>query len=87
MRGAPGICVVSPGISTRFDRCKLVHALPIGECPTAAREIWVEWGIVFGSFGWFCFWFLLFCKVLPAIAIAEVKEMIPAPVRGPMEAK
>ena len=48
---------------------------------------WIEWGIVFGSFGWFCLWFLLFCKVLPAIAIAEVKEMIPAPVKGALEAK
>ncbi len=47
----------------------------------------VEWGIVAGSFGWFGFWFLLFLQVLPAIAIAEIKEMIAPPVRGAVEAK
>jgi Ni/Fe-hydrogenase subunit HybB-like protein len=47
----------------------------------------VEMGIVLGSFGWFSFWFLLFIKVLPAVAIAEIKEMIAPPVKGSLEAK
>ncbi len=40
-----------------------------------------EMGIVLGSFGWFCFWFLLFTRLLPPVAIAELKEVLPAPLR------
>ena len=47
----------------------------------------IEWGIMLGSFGWFGFWFLLFLQVLPAVAIAEIKEMIAPPVKGALEAK
>jgi Ni/Fe-hydrogenase subunit HybB-like protein len=47
----------------------------------------VEWAILLGSAGWFLFWFLLFVKTLPAIAIAEIKEMIAPPVKGGLEAK
>ena len=47
----------------------------------------VEWGIMIGSFGWFGFWFLLFLQVLPAVAIAEIKELIAPPVKGGVEAK
>jgi molybdopterin-containing oxidoreductase family membrane subunit len=43
---------------------------------------WVEWGILVGSFGWFFFLFLSFVKVLPAVAVAEVKESMPHPLRG-----
>jgi Ni/Fe-hydrogenase subunit HybB-like protein len=35
---------------------------------------WVEWGMTFGSFGWFFFWFLLSLKLLPVVSIAEMKE-------------
>ena len=41
----------------------------------------VEMGILFGSFAWFGFWFLLFCRILPPVAIAELKEVLPVPVR------
>ena len=41
-----------------------------------------EMGIVLGSFGWFCFWFLLFTRLLPPVAIAELKEVLPAPLRS-----
>ena len=41
----------------------------------------VEWGILVGSFCLFFFLFLLFAKFLPTIAITEVKEKIPVPVR------
>ena len=34
----------------------------------------VEIGILIGSFGWFFTLFLIFTKVLPVIAITEVKE-------------
>ncbi len=40
-----------------------------------------EMGIVLGSFGWFAFWFLLFTRLLPPVAIAELKEALPAPLR------
>jgi molybdopterin-containing oxidoreductase family membrane subunit len=35
-----------------------------------------DWGITIGSFGWFFIWFLLFCRVLPVIAMAEVKSVM-----------
>ncbi len=41
----------------------------------------IDFCILLGSFGWFSMWFLLFIKQLPVIAIAEVKEIVPPPVR------
>ena len=41
----------------------------------------VEMSILLGSFAWFGFWFLLFCRLLPPVAIAELKEVLPAPMR------
>ncbi|MBI3534942.1 MAG: polysulfide reductase NrfD [Deltaproteobacteria bacterium] len=38
---------------------------------------WYDWGITFGSFGWFLMWFLLFCRFLPVIAMAEIKAIMP----------
>jgi molybdopterin-containing oxidoreductase family membrane subunit len=43
---------------------------------------WIEWGVLVGSFGWFLFWFLLFSKTFPAVAITEIKEMVQPPVKG-----
>jgi len=43
------------------------------------RMTWVEVGILVGSFGFFLMWFLLFCRVLPTIAMAEIKPQL---VRG-----
>ncbi len=34
---------------------------------------WVDWGILLGSFGFFFTLYLIFVRVLPAIAIAEIK--------------
>jgi Ni/Fe-hydrogenase subunit HybB-like protein len=42
---------------------------------------WVEAGILLGSFGWFFMWFLLFLRYLPGISIAEIKEVLPPPMR------
>ena len=36
----------------------------------------VQWGMVFGSFGWFTLLFLIFCKVFPSVSMYEVKEMV-----------
>jgi molybdopterin-containing oxidoreductase family membrane subunit len=43
---------------------------------------WFDWGITLGSFGWFFIWFLLFCRLLPVIAVAEVKSVMPEPEKG-----
>ncbi|HAT17000.1 MAG TPA: hydrogenase, partial [Gemmatimonadetes bacterium] len=45
----------------------------------------IEMSIVLGSFCWFGFWFLLFTRLLPPVAIAELKEVLPTPTR-PMAA-
>ena len=41
-----------------------------------------EMTIMVGSFGWFFLLFLLFMRVLPPVAVAELKEVLPAPKRG-----
>jgi molybdopterin-containing oxidoreductase family membrane subunit len=48
---------------------------------TAYAPSYIDWAILLGSFGWFSMWFLLFIKNLPVIAIAEVKEIVPPPLR------
>jgi Ni/Fe-hydrogenase subunit HybB-like protein len=42
---------------------------------------WVEAGITIGAFGWFGMWMTLFVKFFPSVAITEIKEIIPPPVR------
>lgn len=45
-----------------------------------------RWGTEFwwtiGAFGWFFLLLLLFLRLLPGVAIAELKEILPPPVRG-----
>lgn len=43
------------------------------------KPTWVELGITVGSFAWFFMFFLVFIKTLPAISIAEMKEILPIP--------
>jgi molybdopterin-containing oxidoreductase family membrane subunit len=45
------------------------------------RPTWVDYSILLGSFGWFFMWFLLFIKQLPVMAMSEIKEVIPPPMR------
>jgi Ni/Fe-hydrogenase subunit HybB-like protein len=45
------------------------------------KPSWVEMGIMVGSFGWFFMWFLIFMRLLPAVSVAELKEVLPAPRR------
>ncbi len=40
---------------------------------------WYDWGWTFGSFGLFFALFLLFVRVLPTIAMAEIKSVMPTP--------
>ena len=51
------------------------------------RPSWVELSILAGSFGWFFFLFLTFVKLLPALPIAELKEILPLPRRAQEEVK
>lgn len=43
---------------------------------------WVEMGITLGSFCWFFMWFFAFIKFFPSLAITEMKEIAPPPMRG-----
>ena len=45
------------------------------------RPSLTEMSIMVGSFAWFGFWFLLFTRLLPPVAIAELKEVVPPPMR------
>ena len=42
---------------------------------------WVEIWITIGSFGWFFMFFFLFIKVMPSLAIMELKEGLKPPMR------
>ncbi len=37
---------------------------------------WYDWGIIFGSFGFFFMFFLLFVRAMPALAMSEVKGVM-----------
>jgi molybdopterin-containing oxidoreductase family membrane subunit len=43
--------------------------------------------ITFGAFGWFGTFMLVFIKFFPAVAITEIKEILPPPVRNPNSLK
>lgn len=38
--------------------------------------------ITLGSFGWFFFWFLIFCKFFPIVSLSEIKLIMPKPLRS-----
>lgn len=40
---------------------------------------WSDWAITLGSFGFFFIFFLLFCRVLPVLAMSEIKGVMPTP--------
>ncbi|HEX2079037.1 MAG TPA: NrfD/PsrC family molybdoenzyme membrane anchor subunit [Longimicrobium sp.] len=42
---------------------------------------WVDASLLLGSFGWFFMWFLLFLRYLPGLSIAEIKEVLPPPMK------
>jgi molybdopterin-containing oxidoreductase family membrane subunit len=45
------------------------------------RPSLTEMGILVGSFCWFLFWFMIFTRVVPPVAIAELKEGLPPMLR------
>lgn len=46
-----------------------------------ADPSWIDLGILIGSFGWFGMFMVVFFKFFPVVAIAEMKEALPAPMR------
>ncbi len=47
------------------------------------RPSFTEMGILIGSFCWFLFWFMIFTRVVPPVAISELKEILPPRLRHP----
>jgi len=43
---------------------------------------WAEIWITIGSFGWFFMWFFIFVKIMPSIAVSELKEILIPPLRN-----
>ena len=82
-RSIPIMFVVSllVNIGMWFERYVIVvTSLHRDFLPSSWRDYfptWYDWGWTFGSFGLFFALFLLFVRFLPAIAVAEVKMMIP----------
>ena len=63
--------IIASALAHSFDPAGWVYYTPT----------WVEWGILMMSFAWFFTWFLLFVKIMPSVAIAEVKEAMRPPVK------
>ncbi len=63
--------IIASSLSHSFDPAGWVYYYPT----------WVEGGILIMSFAWFFLWFLLFIKIMPSVAIAEVKETMRPPLK------
>ncbi|MEC7240238.1 MAG: NrfD/PsrC family molybdoenzyme membrane anchor subunit [Myxococcota bacterium] len=64
--------IIATSLAHMFDPGAWVYYLPNR----------IEMGILVGSFGWFFMWFLLFVKVMPSVAIAEIKEGVRPPLKA-----
>ncbi len=64
--------IIASSLAHQFDTNSWVYYSPT----------WVEMGIMIGSFGWFGLWFTLFMKVMPSVAIAEIKELVRPPLKS-----
>jgi Ni/Fe-hydrogenase subunit HybB-like protein len=63
-----------------FERFVIVMTLHRDYLPSSWAlfiPTWADYGIMLGSFGLFFFMFLIFCRILPTINIAEVKTVMP----------
>ena len=73
-----------------FERYNIIASALAHQYDPAAWTLytpsWVEWGIMLGSFGWFFVWFLLFIRIMPSVAIAEIKELVRPPLKSDEEA-
>lgn len=64
--------IIASSLAHQFDPASWTYYTPT----------WVEWGIMAGSFGWFGVWFMLFIKIMPSVAIAEIKELVRPPLKS-----
>jgi hypothetical protein len=80
------ICVFV-NIGMWFERANIFMLSLENDHMPGAWGMWVgttwDWMVVAGSFGWFMFLFLLYCKTMPTIAIAEIKSMLINPAGKP----
>ncbi|HET7274158.1 MAG TPA: NrfD/PsrC family molybdoenzyme membrane anchor subunit [Longimicrobiaceae bacterium] len=67
--------IIVPSLSHSYEPWKWVNY----------HMTWVEAAILVGSFGWFFMWFLLFLRFLPGLSVAEIKEVLPPPLRRKAE--
>ena len=78
------IVTIFVNIGMWFERYNIVASTLSHDYIPAAWDTyqisWVELCITFGSFCWFFMWFLLFAKQAPAVAIVEIKEILPPPL-------
>ena len=87
-RSIPALFVISIfiNIGMWFERYVIVVTSLAHEYEPFAWGVYrpslVEMGILVGSFAWFGFWFLLFTRLLPPVAIAELKEVLITPMRA-----
>jgi molybdopterin-containing oxidoreductase family membrane subunit len=63
--------IIASSLAHQFDPAAWTYYLPN----------YIEIGVLIFSFSWFFLWFLLFVKVMPSVAIAEVKELLPPPLK------
>jgi len=68
--------IIASSLAHQFDPASWTYYLPN----------YIEIGVLIFSFSWFFLWFLLFVKVMPSVAIAEVKELLPPPLKYKGEA-
>ena len=64
--------IIVTGLSHEYEPWQWSYYLPR----------WPEIAILIGSFCWFSMWFLLAIKFLPVVAISELKEAGPPPLRA-----
>jgi molybdopterin-containing oxidoreductase family membrane subunit len=83
------ICAVFANIGMWFERFVIiVTSLSRDFLPSSwwlFKPTWVDIGMLIGSFGLFFTLFLLFCRFLPVVALAEVKSIMPAAHAHPEE--
>ena len=68
-----------------FERYVIVITLARAEMPSMwgrySPTFW-DWATYIGTFGFFTFMFLLFCRFLPMISLTEMRELLPRSAGG-----
>jgi Ni/Fe-hydrogenase subunit HybB-like protein len=64
--------IIASALAHQFDPNSWTYYIPS----------YIEWGIMIGSFGWFGLWFVMFLKIMPSVAVAEIKELLRPPLKS-----